>query len=149
MFCILIAKDYFMHFNKNKKGEIMPGIMDIAKVIVGNKPATDAQKAIAGYSHELYRPPLSIKNQLRTQLQVGDENNLGKITLPGDSEGLFAGWCRELNRKSQFDYFEKQPLNAVKENDEMQDIRKLQNKIAHKNWLTSVQKRMKKLGFKA
>ena len=48
---------------------------------------------------------LLIKNQLKTTLNIGNAENLGKITLPSESEGIFASWCGKLNRQPKSDIF--------------------------------------------
>ena len=89
---------------------------------------------------------LLIKNQLKTTLNIGNAENLGKITLPSESEGIFASWCGKLNRQPKSDIFQKSPLNKVKipDNDNIQELM-LESK--HKTWLAEVNTRMKKLGF--
>ncbi len=133
----------------NCKGEIMPGLLDIARVSVGKHQAEDAQKALIRYSRTLYRPPLTIKNKLKTQVNIGDESCLKKFVAPPDSDGIFASWRKELNRKPAVDYFEHQPLNKVKVHDEKDDIKQLEREIKYRDWLKDVDARMRKLGFKA
>ena len=107
----------------------MPGIINIAK------------------TSTVSMPQLSIKNQMKTQLQIGSEENLGKKILLGDSDGIFADWCKELNRKPKFDWFEKQPLNEVKSGDNIQKSSEKGFKSKHNRWLAEVSGRMWKLGF--
>ena len=127
----------------------MPGLLDIARVSVGKQQAEDAQKALIQYSRTLYRPPLTIKNKLKTQINVGDESKLESFAAPSESDGIFASWRSELNRKPAVDYFERQPLNKVKVHDEKDDIKQLEREIKYRDWLKDVDARMRKLGFKA
>lgn len=89
---------------------------------------------------------LLIKNQLKTKLNIGNAENLGKITLPSESEGIFASWNGQLNRQPKTDIFQSKPLNTVKKanND---DIQELLLEAKHKKWLEEVNSRIKKLGF--
>ena len=84
---------------------------------------------------------LLIKNQLKTTVNIGNAENLGKITLPSESEGIFAS-----NRQPKSDIFQKSPLNKVKTQDN-DNIKELMLEAKHKKWLTEVNTRMKKLGF--
>ncbi len=127
----------------------MPSLLDIALVKVGKQSAADAQKALTTYSKNLYRPPLSMKNKLKTQINIGDESHMSKFIKPPESDGIFASWCKNLNRKPAEDLFEHQPLNQVKTNNNKAEIRQLELEIKHKNWLQEVKERMAKLGFDA
>lgn len=89
---------------------------------------------------------LLIKNQLKTTVNIGNAENLGKITLPSESEGIFASWCGKHNRQPKSDIFQKSPLNKVKTQDN-DNIKELMLEAKHKKWLTEVNTRMKKLGF--
>lgn len=77
---------------------------------------------------------LLIKNQLKTTLNIGNAENLGKITLPSESEGIFASWCGKLNRQPKSDIFQKSPLNKVKTQDN-DNIKELMLEAKHKNGL--------------
>lgn len=126
----------------------MPGLLDIATVTVGKQRTANAENALLQYSRGLYRPPLSIKNKLKTQFYFGDESKLGKMVIPAESDGVFASWRKELNRQPAADVFELQPINKVKTPNDAEELKELELEIRHKEWLKEIDTRLKKLGFK-
>ena len=126
----------------------MPGLLDIATVTVGKQRTANAENALLQYSRGLYRPPLSIKNKLKTQFHFGDESKLGKMVIPAESDGVFASWRKELNRQPAADVFELQPINKVKTPNDAEELKELELEIRHKEWLKEIDARLKKLGFK-
>lgn len=124
----------------------MPKLIDMAFVTVGKTRTADTQKALIEYSNRLQKP-LSLKNKMKVQLTVGDESKLVSIKGFEDSNGIFASWCKELERVPKTDIYEFQPLNKVKTTDK-EDIRNLDLEIKHKEWLKEVNERMEKLGFR-
>lgn len=91
----------------------------------------------------------SVLKQLRTQIKIGSEEKLGKLKLPEESEGIYASWNNDLNRKSVADIFEYGPINKVKTEDESKLVDELRLEINYKNWLAELKEKLKTLGNKA
>ena len=89
---------------------------------------------------------LLIKNQLKTTVNIGNAENLGKITLPSESEGIFASWCGKLNRQPKSDIFQKSPLNKVKTQDN-DNIKELMLEAKHKKMAYRSQFQNEKIRF--
>ena len=124
----------------------MPKLIDIAFVTIGKTRAADTQKTLIEYSKKLTKP-LSLKNKMKVQLTVGDESKLVSIKGFEESKGIFASWCKELERAPKTDIYQPQPLNKVASTD-AEDMRNLALEIKHKEWLQEVNERMEKLGFR-
>lgn len=126
----------------------MPLLMNIATVNIGKQKIADGAKGLFSIRRTLPNEKLTLANKLRTTVTVADESNLGKLILPStDSKGIFAGWCRELDRVAANDLYKSEPLNKVKDT-KADNLRKQMLEENYKNWLAEVNARMEKLGFK-
>ena len=126
----------------------MPLLTEIATIKFGKQVAADTKKGMYELSNKMFRKETSIANKLRTSVAVGSEANLGTITLPStESNGIYASWCSELERKPMFDLYESQPLNQIK-NDDKKEFQEFLLEMRHKEWLKEVENKMKELGFK-
>ena len=128
----------------------MPRLIDaLGKMSVGNSQVNPSEiyKTAKMLPNKFPRPNLTIKNQLKTTIQIGDETAVSK--LPGNSAGekVFADWNKELNRYPKTDCFELQPINQVKQKTD-DEIKNIQRDFSLSKWLQEVDERMKKLKLK-
>ncbi len=126
----------------------MPLLTDIATVSIGKQRVADGAKGLFSIRRKFPNKELTLANRLRTTVTVADESNLGKLILPStDSKGVFAGWCRELDKVTTNDLYKSEPLNKVKDT-KADNLKKQMLEENLKIWLAEVKTRMEKLGFK-
>ena len=121
----------------------MPRLIDaLGKMSIGNKKisAGDIYKKAQLLPNQFPRPPLSIKNQLKTTVQLGGENFKGNHNY-GLEEQTFADWCSELNRQPKTACFSLCPISKVKPAED-NELKTILSEFNLSKWIQEVDERI-------
>ncbi len=128
----------------------MPQLIDVlGKMTIGKSriDSSEIYKKATLLQNQFPRPDLTVKNKLKTIIQIGDTASTQKFQDNGLDKNIFAFWHPELNRTPKTDCFELQPINKVKQapKNELQNIRQ---EYAFSTWLQEVDARIQNLKLK-
>ena len=130
----------------------MPQLIDVlGKMTIGKDRiinTSEIYKKATLLPNQFPRPALTVKNRLKTTIQIGEEASSAKKY--NDScldKNIFAPWLPELNRQPKTDCFQLQPINKIKQNanNELQNIRQ---EYMFSKWLQEVDARIQNLKLK-